>query len=156
MWICCQGRQIFLIYWESNAQNTGEKLSGLHKCFTEKKNLSSRLLQAVAMMKWHQELPGKWRNNAVQQSFFFDFAPAFFIPVAPVITTLRQRMFYNCKYFKKDCRSTFYNEKYGVRVNPVCLRKLVYLKVRFEGRPVWQMEQYNCHFFRKLCRFIVK
>jgi hypothetical protein len=32
----------------------GDKLSGLHRCFAEKKKLWSRLWHAVAKMKWHQ------------------------------------------------------------------------------------------------------
>jgi hypothetical protein len=51
--IVAMERLIILIYGGSNAQNTGDRLSGLHKGFREKR-CSSRLLQAVANMKWHQ------------------------------------------------------------------------------------------------------
>ena len=87
---------------------------------------------------------------------FSDFASAFFILFHLVITTLRQRKFYNFKQLKLDSKITLYNAKHVAGVNTTSNRKLVHLNIRTEYRTVWQMEHYNVISQEQLCRFNVK
>jgi hypothetical protein len=84
---------------------------------------------------------------------FSDFAPDFCILFPSMIIILRQRIFYNFKPLKKDCNSILYNAKHGDCVNPVSYRKLVLLNIRIKVGPVWQLEQYKCHFTNKILLF---
>ena len=102
--IGCKHLWIFLpwnveLFWfiEGRMQKKGDKLSGLHKCFTEKKN---RVVSCKQLQRWYgiKELSVKFLNCAVKPCFFSDFASAFFFflrNVIPIAYTLQIDMTVN-------------------------------------------------------------
>jgi hypothetical protein len=128
-------------------------LSGLHTLLQKRINVGIFCCKQLQRWNGFKEMSGKWLKIAVSHVPFSDFAPAFFILLRLAINALRLRVFYNFKYLKIGCKGKLYNTKLWVFVNCVSHRKLMYLTTRNEFRPVWQIEQYKCHFANKIVSF---
>jgi hypothetical protein len=68
--------------------------------FYRKENHSSRLLQAVAKMKWHQRDVFEMTEECSQPCFFLGLRPRLVYPIPSSDKHTQQRKFYNFKYLK--------------------------------------------------------
>ena len=151
--VSCQGTSNYLDLLRVECLKKGEKLSGLHKGFTVKKKAfdSFPVSSSKDEMISRNCLANSWIVQLSHVSFS-DIAPNFINLFAVVITTFRQRILFSFKYLIKDCKSTLYNGKQGVSVNPVSHRKIVCLNIRIE---LWHIEQYGVISQAQLYRYTV-
>ena len=125
LWICLLNNVELSLFTESRMHKVREIICQVPINILHKKKIF-QFFGCKQLQRWNsiRELSGKWLNNTVQLCFFLWLRTNFLYPIPSSDNHSQIKNILQFQIFKNDFKSTLYNAKHGVCVNPISHRKL--------------------------------